>query len=61
MKMINVKDEGYILDVDGSMRSYSSDHEVSEVNLLPGLASAIRQMESLKKVEENMRRLLGIK
>ena len=61
MKMINVKDEGYIIDLDGAMRSYTSDYEISEKDLLVALASALRQKESLAKAEENMRRLLGIK
>jgi len=61
MKMINVKGEGYIIDEAGHTSSYLSDHEISEVDLLAALASAIRQQESLKVAETNLRRILGIK
>jgi len=59
--MINVKNEGYIIDESGHTTSYLSDHEISEEQLLAALASCLRQKESLAKAEENMRRLLGIK
>jgi hypothetical protein len=59
--MINVKNEGYIIDESGHTTSYLSDHEISEEQLLAALASCLRQLESLKKVETNLRRVLGIK
>jgi hypothetical protein len=56
-----VKNEGYIIDESGHTTSYLSDHEISEEQLLAALASCLRQLESLKKVETNLRRVLGIK
>jgi len=57
MKTINVKGEVVVWRESGAV-TYLSDHEMSEADLLIGIATALKRQQELKTAEDNMRRLL---